>query len=77
MSPLYLRCGLCGRQQADGLLSRGLWGHLDLGDGTTLRACPTCKEQHSDWDARLRALNDPSADDASAFSEGGTTHGLI
>jgi len=77
MSPLYLRCGLCGRQQADGLLSRGLWGHLDLGDGTTLRACPTCKEQHSDWESRLRAANDPSGSDGSAFPQTSTTSSLI
>jgi hypothetical protein len=63
MSRLYLRCGLCGRQQADGLLSRGYWGHLELGNGTALRACPVCKELHSDWEARLRALSDPSAFD--------------
>jgi hypothetical protein len=53
MSPLYLSCGLCGRKQADGLLSRGYWGHVDRPDGGALSACPTCKQQHSDWDARL------------------------
>jgi hypothetical protein len=53
MSRLYLVCGLCGRQQADGLLSRGYWGHLPTGNGQELRACPTCKEQHPDWQARL------------------------
>jgi hypothetical protein len=51
---LYLRCGLCGRQQADGLLSRGYWGHLETGNGHPLRACPTCKEEHADWEERLR-----------------------
>jgi hypothetical protein len=51
---LYLRCGLCGRQQADGLLSRGYWGHLETGNGHPLRACPTCKEEHVDWEERLR-----------------------
>jgi hypothetical protein len=50
---LYLRCGLCGRQQADGLLSRGYWGHVDVAE-VILRACPTCKEQHHDWEERLR-----------------------
>ena len=55
MARLYLRCGLCGRQQADGLLSRGYWGHLDVGGGNALCACPTCKELNSDWEARLRA----------------------
>ena len=35
---LYLTCGLCGRKQADGLLSRGHWGHLEeTPHGTLLR----------------------------------------
>lgn len=54
MSRLYLLCGLCGRQQADGLLSRGYWGHLEITAERTLRACPTCKEQYRDWEERLR-----------------------
>jgi hypothetical protein len=54
MSRLYLHCGLCGRQQADGLLSRGFWGHLDVGNGSPLSACPGCKEQHPDWAERLQ-----------------------
>ncbi|MGH3032429.1 MAG: hypothetical protein ACRDNE_17035 [Gaiellaceae bacterium] len=70
MSRLFLRCGLCGRQQADGLLSRGCWGHLENGDGTVLRACPTCKEQHTDWEARLRSLGDPAALDEPAYGLG-------
>ena len=49
-----LHCGLCGRKQAEGLLSRGAWGHLDLGEGRTLRACPPCKSRHGDWEDRLR-----------------------
>jgi hypothetical protein len=52
---LYLSCGLCGRKQADGLLSRGLWGHLTVGGGSKLCACPTCKEQYGDWQMRLLA----------------------
>lgn len=55
MSRLNLLCGLCGRQQADGLLSRQSWGHLEVAPGNALRACPTCKEQHRDWEARLLA----------------------
>ena len=55
MSRLFLHCGLCGRKQADGLLSRGFWGHLELGEDRALRACPTCKEQHVDWASRLQA----------------------
>jgi hypothetical protein len=72
MSRLYLRCGLCGRQQADGLLSRGYWGHLDVGNGSAVRACPTCKEQHVDWEDRLRSLG-PDAHDTSAFGGGYNT----
>ena len=55
MSRLFLHCGLCGRQQADGLLSRGYWGHLDAGNGNALRACPTCKTSNNDWESRLTA----------------------
>jgi hypothetical protein len=54
MSRLYLHCALCGRKQADGLLSRGHWGHLDFPSGS-IRACPTCKERYSDWESRLLA----------------------
>ena len=61
MSRLYLSCGLCGRKQADGLLSRGYWGHVELGGGNALRACPTCKQQHADWETRLRATLNGSA----------------
>ena len=50
---LYLTCGLCGRKQADGLLSRGYWGHLEQTPHGPLRACPTCKEQYEDWGSRL------------------------
>ena len=71
MSRLYLFCGLCGRQQADGILSRGYWGHLELGGGNALRACPTCKEQHSDWEARLRAGANPGTLDVTAFPQAG------
>lgn len=56
MSPLYLTCGICSRKQADGLLSRGLWGHLESTPHGTLRACPRCKEEHEDWERRLVAL---------------------
>lgn len=65
MSPLYLRCALCSRQQADGLLSRNAWGKLDLPPGTeaehpalqgaTIRACPTCVGRHPDWQDRMLA----------------------
>jgi len=74
MSRLYLLCGLCGRQQADGLLSRGYWGHLEA-EGNLLKACPMCKEEHSDWEARLRALVDPGAFDGSRFPSSGSALG--
>lgn len=52
---LLLHCTLCGRKQADGLLSRNAWGHLSLEDGNVLRACSSCKGQYSDWEIRVRA----------------------
>lgn len=68
MSRLYLFCGLCGRQQADGILSRGYWGHLELVRGDALRACPTCKDQHSNWADLLRATQ-PGGFEAPGFSQ--------
>ncbi len=53
--PLFLHCGLCGRKQADGLLSRNSWGHLESHD-PPLRACPACRSTHSDWADRLVAV---------------------
>jgi hypothetical protein len=55
MSPLYLTCGLCSRKQADGLLSRSLWGHLEGTPHGTLQACPRCMEEYGDWQQRLVA----------------------
>ena len=63
MSPLYLRCGVCGRHQADGILSRSSWGHVSLADGKNASACPECKDKHSDWEQRIQAdtaANNPS-----------------
>ncbi|HEY7197317.1 MAG TPA: hypothetical protein VH306_09020 [Gaiellaceae bacterium] len=51
---LLLSCELCGRKQADGLLSRAAWGHLEVEDGRTLRACAGCKGSTPDWEDRLR-----------------------
>jgi hypothetical protein len=58
---LYLSCGICGRKQADGLLSRGYWGHLDAASRGKLCACPTCKEQHGDWETKLLAAANSGA----------------
>ena len=69
MGGLYLNCGLCGRRQADGLLSRGYWGHVSLDDGSALAACPTCKTA-DDWEPRLRAtLNGRGSGGTSGTSE--------
>jgi hypothetical protein len=36
MSRLYLRCVLCSRQQADGLISGAAWGRLELPAGVVV-----------------------------------------
>ena len=63
MSRLYLRCALCSRQQAEGLISGAAWGRLELPAGvevehpglkdSTLRACPACVSRHPDWQESL------------------------
>lgn len=63
MSRLYLRCAICSRQQADGLISSAAWGRLELPPGaevdhpalkgSTLRACPSCISRQPDWQERL------------------------
>ena len=63
MSRLYLRCAICSRQQADGLISGAAWGKLELPPGaeiehpalkgSMLRVCPACKERHPDWEQSL------------------------
>jgi hypothetical protein len=58
---LYLHCGLCGRKQADGLLSRGFWGHVVVTNGASRSACPTCKERYSDWELRLQSEQNGSS----------------
>jgi hypothetical protein len=61
--PLLLRCTLCPRTQADGLLSRAAWGFVLLSDGRTLQVCPSCKTPG--WDERVRAVaNGSHAGDA-------------
>lgn len=63
MSRLYLRCAICSRQQADGLISSASWGRLELPPGvevdhpalkgSTLRACPSCVGRQPDWQEHL------------------------
>ncbi len=57
MSPLYLVCVLCGRRQAEGLLSRAAWGAVELEGGGSVRACPECKGTYSDWERRIVAAS--------------------
>ncbi|CAN5369304.1 hypothetical protein BH20ACT13_BH20ACT13_16550 [soil metagenome] len=63
MSRLYLRCALCSRQQAEGLISGAGWGRLELPpgaqvehpalNGSTLRACPSCMSRDPHWHDRV------------------------
>jgi hypothetical protein len=63
MSRLYLRCAICSRQQADGLISSAMWGKLELPPGaevdhpalkgSMLRACPSCVSRQPDWQEHL------------------------
>jgi hypothetical protein len=55
MSRLFMTCALCGKRQAEGLLSRGAWGHFEVSEGHFLRACPRCKAQYVDWEQRVQA----------------------
>jgi hypothetical protein len=65
MSRLYLRCVVCSRQQADGLISGAAWGRLEVPhdaqidhpalEGSTLRACPSCVGEDPDWQQRVLA----------------------
>ncbi len=63
MSRLYLRCAICSRQQAEGLISGAGWGRLELPpgahvehpalNGSTLRACPSCISGDPNWQTGL------------------------
>ena len=64
MSSLYLHCGLCGRKQADGLLSRAAWGQVELADGRTVRACGSCRASDGEWEMRLRTREGETLDGA-------------
>lgn len=60
MSRLYLRCAICERQQADGLLSGATWAKVPVVTATlhpavkggTTRVCPWCQNEHPDWQRR-------------------------
>jgi hypothetical protein len=66
MSRLYLRCVLCSRQQADGLISGAAWGRLELPvdavvhhpavKDATARACPSCVSGNPDWQHRALSV---------------------
>jgi hypothetical protein len=66
MPGLYLRCVICSRQQAEGLISGAGWGRLELSDGSTLRVCPSCVSEHADWQTHLLAWLEPDRGQASA-----------
>jgi hypothetical protein len=76
MSRLYLRCVICSRQQAKGLISGAAWGRLELPagaivhhpavKGSTARACPACVSKDPDWESRL--LNELGLAPNSGFS---------
>jgi hypothetical protein len=63
MSRLYLRCVICSRQQAEGLISGAAWGRLELPSGASIhhpavrdsvaRACPSCMSTHVEWQNRV------------------------
>ncbi|MBA3432940.1 MAG: hypothetical protein H0U08_02480 [Actinobacteria bacterium] len=65
MATLYLHCAICGRKQADGLLSGAAWGSTTLPTGaktehpavrgSVVRACPTCVGRDEDWPTTARA----------------------
>jgi hypothetical protein len=65
MSRLYLVCAICGRRQADGLISGAAWARMELPPGaaiehpavrgTTLLTCPSCVAGDPAWERN--ALN--------------------
>ncbi|MBA2740615.1 MAG: hypothetical protein H0U46_01215 [Actinobacteria bacterium] len=55
---LYLHCVICGRKQADGLISGAAWGRLELAADSNangypasapVRVCPSCIGTHTNW----------------------------
>ena len=55
MAGLFVSCAICGRKETLGLLSAGAWNAVQTEQGDVLHACPTCTEQHRDWEARALA----------------------
>jgi hypothetical protein len=65
MLKLYLVCAICGRRQADGLISGAAWGRTELPPGTTvehpavkgttLLTCPSCVSSDPAWAATSMA----------------------
>ncbi len=54
---LYLTCELCGRKQADGLLSGATWARIEVRgpgmNGGAARVCPWCQNERSDWRSQV------------------------
>ena len=81
MSRLYLRCVICSRQQADGLISGAAWGRRELPAhaqvdhpalvGSALRACPSCIGGDPHWQNRVLTSLGISAEGFSVRVEGG------
>ena len=55
MAGLFVTCAICGRKETLGLLSAGAWNAVQMEQGGVLHACPTCTEQHHDWEERALA----------------------
>jgi hypothetical protein len=55
MAGLFVTCAICGRKETLGLLSAGAWNAVQTEQGDVLQACPTCTEQHHDWEERALA----------------------
>ena len=53
MSRLYLRCVVCSRQQADGLISGAAWGRLELPAGLEVEHSALKGSTFPGWQAEL------------------------
>ena len=62
---VFLRCAICDRQQAAGIVSGAGWKTVELPAGVTVehravkggtaRACPSCVGSNSDWQGAVFA----------------------